>query len=141
VLFVVGDIPARSKIWNIKGHNAMFPCSACRIQGVLGHNNHYYYPLTLPHDNPSSHGRTTSYTPATIQRRTGGEMYDIMFAIDFLSSQSRERADLQNQRTVRIPTTANYRSRAIFSWRPDACLFLEYGEGCILVPARRDGQG
>ncbi|CUA71183.1 Dynein heavy chain, cytoplasmic [Rhizoctonia solani] len=51
LIVVFGDIPAISKLICMKGHNALTPCRACYIQGVLcrlRRNAVYYVPLQHP---------------------------------------------------------------------------------------------
>jgi hypothetical protein len=63
---VFGDIPAVSKLLAIKGHNAIMPCRACYIQGVLcrlARNSVYYVPLTHP-------GEVDPFPPEDIIMRT-----------------------------------------------------------------------
>ncbi|KEP46533.1 transposase family Tnp2 protein, partial [Rhizoctonia solani 123E] len=51
LIIVFGDIPAISKLMCMKGHNALTPCRACYIQGVLCRlrkNAVYYVPLQHP---------------------------------------------------------------------------------------------
>jgi hypothetical protein len=53
IILLFGDIPAVSKLLSMKGHNAIMPCRACYIQGVLcrlARNSVYYVPLTYPGD-------------------------------------------------------------------------------------------
>jgi hypothetical protein len=53
IIMLFGDIPAVSKLLSMKGHNAIMPCRACYIQGVLcrlARNSVYYVPLTCPGD-------------------------------------------------------------------------------------------
>jgi hypothetical protein len=56
IILIFGDIPAVSKLLALKGHNAIMPCRACYIRGVLCHlarNSVYYFPLTTPgHEEP-----------------------------------------------------------------------------------------
>jgi hypothetical protein len=58
LIMLFGDIPAIAKLLMMKGHNAIMPCRACYIQGVLcqlARNSVYYVPLTYPGDvEPSS---------------------------------------------------------------------------------------
>jgi hypothetical protein len=54
IILLFGDIPAVSKLLAMKGHNAVTPCRACYIRGVLcqlARNAVYYVPLTMPGDN------------------------------------------------------------------------------------------
>ncbi|KAG2121440.1 hypothetical protein DEU56DRAFT_713257, partial [Suillus clintonianus] len=51
VIFEDGDIVAIEKLLNIKGHNAVYPCRSCEIQGVrniTGRGKVYYTPLSTP---------------------------------------------------------------------------------------------
>ncbi|KAG9111448.1 hypothetical protein FRC07_008052, partial [Ceratobasidium sp. 392] len=51
IIILFGDIPAITKLLAMKGHNAIVPCCACYVQGVLCQlkkNTVYYVPLTLP---------------------------------------------------------------------------------------------
>ncbi|CAE7227515.1 unnamed protein product, partial [Rhizoctonia solani] len=51
LIILFGDIPAVSKLLNMKGHNAKTPCRMCYIQGTLcrlERNSVYYVPLTPP---------------------------------------------------------------------------------------------
>jgi hypothetical protein len=51
IILGFGDIPAIAKMLLIKAHNALTPCRACYIQGVLcqlERNAIYYVPLTAP---------------------------------------------------------------------------------------------
>jgi hypothetical protein len=53
VIMLFGDIPAIAKLLMMKGHNAIKPCRACMITGVLCHlerNSVYYVPLADPND-------------------------------------------------------------------------------------------
>ncbi|CAE6431615.1 unnamed protein product, partial [Rhizoctonia solani] len=53
VIIIFGDMPAVAKLLMLKGHNAIKPCRACMIQGVLCHlarNSVYYVPLAHPID-------------------------------------------------------------------------------------------
>jgi hypothetical protein len=53
IIMLFGDIPAVAKLLSMKGHNAVMPCRACYIQGVLcqlARNSVYYVPLTYPGD-------------------------------------------------------------------------------------------
>jgi hypothetical protein len=56
IILIFGDIPAVSKLLALKGHNAVMPCRACYIRGVLcqlARNSVYYVPLTAPgHEHP-----------------------------------------------------------------------------------------
>jgi hypothetical protein len=51
IIMIFGDIPAVSKMMSMKGHNAISPCRACYMQGVLcqlERNAIYYVPLQRP---------------------------------------------------------------------------------------------
>jgi hypothetical protein len=51
IIFEDGDIVAIEKLLNIKGHNAVYPCRSCKIQGVrniTGRGKVYYTPLGTP---------------------------------------------------------------------------------------------
>jgi hypothetical protein len=51
IIIVFGDIPAVTKMMAMKGHNAISPCRACYIQGVLCQLENasvYYVPLRPP---------------------------------------------------------------------------------------------
>ncbi|CAE6472142.1 unnamed protein product [Rhizoctonia solani] len=53
LIIVFGDIPAISKLICMKGHNALTPCRACYIQGILcqlHRNAVYYVPLQHPEE-------------------------------------------------------------------------------------------
>lgn len=51
VLYVFGDMPAVAKPMQMKGHNAVYACRACKIKGLRAHNQQYC-PLNGPVDAP-----------------------------------------------------------------------------------------
>lgn len=59
LLFALGDLPAIAKLCHLRGHNALFPCRFCLIQG-LTKGNHCYYPnrIAEEHGTGNIEGKT-----------------------------------------------------------------------------------
>ena len=63
LVLITGDTPGISKLLHLNGHEAIYPCRACKLQGTPyllryikkgknkgqpGRTTHYYYPLSPP---------------------------------------------------------------------------------------------
>ena len=99
-VLAVADMPVRSKLLNMKGHNGKHPCSTCSIEGIyVPSSNHYYYPLIIPRDLIATNRekkRTSNYLPDNLPTRLDRE---VRVTTDRIAKDStltaRQRDDLQ----------------------------------------------
>ncbi|CEL55918.1 hypothetical protein RSOLAG1IB_01930 [Rhizoctonia solani AG-1 IB] len=88
LIILFGDIPAIAKLLMMKGHNAIKPCRACLIQGILcqlERNSVYYVPMALP-----GQGNNT-LTYADLQLRSHQQLLDQLEQMESAPTKSRQK--------------------------------------------------
>ncbi|KAF8752833.1 Transposase family tnp2 [Rhizoctonia solani] len=87
LIILFGDIPAVAKFLMMKGHNAVKPCRACLIPGVLcqlPRNQVYYVPMAHP-------GQTHILTYADLPLRTHHQILDQLAQMEAAPTQTRRK--------------------------------------------------
>jgi Transposase family tnp2 len=83
LVLLSGDTPGISKLLHLRGHNAKYPCRACKLEvspykvafktknGRIGENTIYYYPLHPPLDLPLVLQQRSQQRPQQRQQKHG----------------------------------------------------------------------